>query len=139
MIVNARVTFQRSPIHVLEKFTFKDTGRALAEFKNRSGFEECVIVQTCNRVEVYGAGSKIDRDKISKTWSELAGIKEDAVCKNVEFSGGSEVTSHLLHLTSGLESMVLGEYAACYRFCIKSVHGHLYYGNLLANYVFNLA
>ena len=44
MIVNARVTFQRSPIHVLEKFTFKDTGRALAEFKNRSGFEECVIV-----------------------------------------------------------------------------------------------
>ena len=109
MIVNARVTFQRSPIHVLEKFTFKDTGRALAEFKNRSGFEECVIVQTCNRVEVYGAGSKIDRDKISKTWSELAGIKEDAVCKNVEFSGGSEVTSHLLHLTSGLESMVLGE------------------------------
>ena len=30
-------------------------------------------------------------------------------CKNVEFSGGSEVTSHLLHLTSGLESMVLGE------------------------------
>ena len=87
MIVNARVTFQRSPIHVLEKFTFKDTGRALAEFKNRSGFEECVIVQTCNRVEVYGAGSKIDRDKISKTWSELAGIKEDAVCKNVEFSG----------------------------------------------------
>ena len=42
MIVNARVTFQRSPIHVLEKFTFKDTGRALAEFKNRSDLKSAL-------------------------------------------------------------------------------------------------
>ena len=109
IVVNARVTFRGSPIHVLEKFTFKDTNRALAEFKKRSGFEECVIVQTCNRVEVYGTANKLDRNKISKTWAELAEIDEDAVYKNIEFSGGSEVTNHLLHLTSGIESMVIGE------------------------------
>ncbi|MDI1495198.1 MAG: Glutamyl-tRNA reductase [Cenarchaeum symbiont of Oopsacas minuta] len=108
-LVNARVTFRRSPIHVLEKFMFKNTEIALVEFKRRSGFEECVIVQTCNRVEVYGTVTDLDYKKISNTWAELAGIDDNTISRNIEFSLGCEVTSHLLHLTSGLESMVIGE------------------------------
>jgi glutamyl-tRNA reductase len=55
-IVNARVTFKNSPIHILEKFTFKDLDSAYESFKKHSGLEEVVILQTCNRVEKKDMG-----------------------------------------------------------------------------------
>ncbi len=53
-VINARVTYRNSPVQVLERFTFKDLDTAYASFKKHSGLNECVIVQTCNRVEIFG-------------------------------------------------------------------------------------
>ena len=108
-IINARVTFRNSPIHVLEKFTFKDLDNAYSNFKKHSGLSECVILQTCNRVELFGTGKDYDIEKIKKTWASLAGLEDAAFKENLEFSENKEVYHHLLKLTSGLDSMVLGE------------------------------
>ncbi len=136
-IVNARVTFRNSPIYVLERFTFKDTGEAYRQFRNRSGLQECVILQTCNRVELFaaaggedcqnhagvekgggggaaaeaagGAGAGYDMQRIKSTWASLAGVDEDAFDGNLEYARNSDAFRHLLRLTSGLDSMVVGE------------------------------
>jgi glutamyl-tRNA reductase len=108
-IINARITFRNSPIHVLEKFTFKDLDEAYSNFKKHSGLSECVILQTCNRVELFGTGKDYDLEKIKKTWASLAGLEDAAFKENLEFSENKEVYHHLLKLTSGLDSMVLGE------------------------------
>ena len=108
-IVNAKVTFRNSPIHVLERFTFRDLESAYSEFKEHSGLEECVIVQTCNRVELFGTGKECNVEKIKKTWASLAGLEENAFKENLELSENKEVFHHLLKLTSGLDSMVIGE------------------------------
>ena len=108
-IINARITFRNSPIHVLEKFTFKDLDEAYSNFKKHSGLSECVILQTCNRVELFGTGKNYDLEKIKKTWASLAGLEDAAFKENLEFSENKEVYHHLLKLTSGLDSMVLGE------------------------------
>ena len=108
-IINARVTFRNSPIHVLEKFTFKDIDNAYSHFKKHSGLAECVILQTCNRVELFGTGKNFDLEKIKKTWASLAGLEDSAFKENLELSENKEVYRHLLKLTSGLDSMVLGE------------------------------
>ncbi len=108
-IVNARVTFRDSPIHVLERFTFRDIDSAYSEFKEHSGLEECVIVQTCNRVELFGTGKYYTAEKIKKTWASLAGLEENAFKENLELSENEEAFHHLLKLTSGLDSMVIGE------------------------------
>jgi len=108
-IVNARVTFRDSPIHVLERFTFRDIDSAYSEFKEHSGLEECVIVQTCNRVELFGMGKYCTAEKIKKTWASLAGLEENAFKENLELSENEEAFHHLLKLTSGLDSMVIGE------------------------------
>lgn len=108
-VVNARVTFRNSPIHVLERFTFRDLVSAYSEFKEHSGLEECVIVQTCNRVELFGTGKECNAEKIKKTWASLAGLEENAFKENLELSENTEVFYHLLKLTSGLDSMVIGE------------------------------
>lgn len=107
-IINARVTFRKSPIHMLERFTFRDMDSAYASFMEYAGLKECVLLQTCNRVELYGVGN-CDIERIKKTWASVAGLEENAFKENLEISKGSEVYSHLLKLTSGLDSLVVGE------------------------------
>ena len=108
-IINARVTFRNSPIHILEKFTIRDVKNAYVQFKKHSELEECVIIQTCNRIELFGK-SKIDNsDKIKKTWASITGLDEEIFEENIEFVENQEALHHLLKLTSGLDSMVLGE------------------------------
>jgi len=108
-IINARVTFRNSPIHVLERFTLKNVENAYSEFKKHSGLEECVIVQTCNRIELFGKADKLDYDRIKKTWASLAGLDENSFKENLEISEDKDAVHHLLKLTSGLDSMVIGE------------------------------
>lgn len=108
-IINARVTFRNSPIHVLEKFTFKDIDSAYESFRKHSGLDEVVILQTCNRVEIFGSTENPSIEKIKKTWASLAGLEEIAFKENFELAEDSEVLEHLLRLTSGLDSMVVGE------------------------------
>ena len=108
-IINARVTFRNSPIHILEKFTIRDVKNAYDQFKKHSELDECVIIQTCNRIELFGK-SKIDNsDKIKKTWASITGLDEEIFEENIEFVENQEALHHLLKLTSGLDSMVLGE------------------------------
>ena len=108
-IINARVTFKKSPIHVLERFSLGNSENAYKSFKKHTGLSECVILQTCNRVEIFGSGNKFDRDEIKKTWASLSGLEENSFKENLEWSQNSEVYEHLLKLTSGLDSMVVGE------------------------------
>ena len=108
-IINARVTFRNSPIHILERFTIRDLESAYVQFKEHSGLDECVIIQTCNRIELFGKAKNYDVNKIKKTWASLTGLEEDAFEENVEFVENGEALHHLLKLTSGLDSMVVGE------------------------------
>jgi len=82
-IINARVSYRNSPIHVLERFTFRDLENAYSQFKEHSGLEECVILQTCNRVEIFGCGQDCNLEKIKKTWASLSGLEESAFKENL--------------------------------------------------------
>ncbi len=108
-IINARVTFRNSPIHILEQFTIKDMNNAYEQFKNHSGLDECVIIQTCNRIELFGKSKTYDSEKIKKTWASITGLEEEMFNENIEFAENYEALHHLLKLTSGLDSMVIGE------------------------------
>ena len=108
-IINARVTFRNSPIHILEQFTIRDIESAYEQFKKHSGLDECVIIQTCNRIELFGKSKTNDLNKIKKTWASLTGLEEEIFNDNIEFVENQEAFHHLLKLTSGLDSMVLGE------------------------------
>jgi glutamyl-tRNA reductase len=82
---------------------------AYEQFKRHSGLDECVIIQTCNRIELFGKSKTYDIDKIKKTWATITGIDEEAFDENMECVENKEALHHLLKLTSGLDSMVLGE------------------------------
>jgi glutamyl-tRNA reductase len=107
-IVNARVTYRNAPIHLLEKFTFKDIDSAHKAFIEIAGFDECVILQTCNRVEVFAAGKGLNEDKLLEVWISTVGLSERDLSR-IEISKGKDAIMHLMRLASGLESLVVGE------------------------------
>lgn len=80
-IINARVTFRNSPIHILEQFTIKDMKNAYEQFKNNSGLDECVIIQTCNRIELFGKSKAYDSEKIKKRGQQLQILRKRHLMK----------------------------------------------------------
>ena len=108
-IINARITFKKSPIHVLEKFAFKDMPNACLTFKKNSSVSECVIIQTCNRIELFAASDNPNIDKIKSTWASLTGQEESVFRDTLEVCENKDAYEHQLKLTSGLESLVVGE------------------------------
>ena len=107
-IINARVTYRNAPMHLLEKFIFKDIDKAHKVFIDRAGFDECVILQTCNRVEIFGAAKDPDEHKLLDEWVSTAGLSEKDL-DSIEINRGKDAIVHLMRLASGLESLVVGE------------------------------
>src|SRR5919198_3885929 len=108
-VTNARVTYRNAPIHLLEKFTFKDLDNAHRLFIEKAGLKECVIIQTCNRVEIFAAGKNSDEKHLLKEWASDVGVSNSEFTNIVEISKGNDVVLHLLKLASGLDSLVIGE------------------------------
>jgi len=108
-LVNARITYRKAPIHTLEKFTFKDLASAYRSFRKINSVKECVILQTCNRVEVYATCEDNNYTKLIESWAKSTGLSADMFNDTLELSVGKDVISHLLKLASGLDSLVIGE------------------------------
>jgi glutamyl-tRNA reductase len=106
-LLNVRVTHKKAPIHILEKFTFKDIAKAHRVFLTSGDIRECVILQTCNRVELFLTLERMDLDKIFDTWKSITGL--EVLSEFAEIDEDKGAIHHLLRLTSGLESLVVGE------------------------------
>ena len=106
-ILNARITFHDTPVHALEKYAIKDHKSAYAAFQ-KSGMEECVIVQTCNRVELFCKAPEPDYSAITGAWAKVTGLTPQDF-EDVKTESDAAAIHHLLKLVSGLDSMVIGE------------------------------
>ena len=126
-VLNARVTFKNIPLHTLSKFTFKDVAAACAEFKKIPGVEECIIIQTASRVEIFtvsnvetedspdarrAEGKALVLNQIKDTWISLSALEQidiDHFDQTLEVYKGDDVYLRLLRLASGLDSVVVGK------------------------------
>jgi glutamyl-tRNA reductase len=108
-IINARVTYRNAPIHLLEKFAFADINHAYNIFKDKAGLQECVILQTCNRVEVFGVSEGSNSGRLLDGWATAVGLSKTDFQNVAEVSSDRDVMLHLLKLAAGLDSLVIGE------------------------------
>ncbi len=110
-IVNVRLTHKTANVPLLESVSFKEKTNAYNQILSLEGVQESVLIQTCNRIELYLVSEK--GDKTVKSAVELlenrASVSTSEVCKAVEYSVNHDALRHLLRVTSGLESMVIGE------------------------------
>ncbi len=97
------ITHTKATIDEMESAWHGGLDQLLLRLKSHELVEECAVLKTCNRVEVYVVspkGSKVlfDFAKHMKVSSRI-----------VDFLDHEESLRHLLRLTSGLESMIVGE------------------------------
>ncbi|MDA0712077.1 MAG: glutamyl-tRNA reductase [bacterium] len=73
--------------------------------------DECALLSTCNRTEIYLVTSKID-EAVSRVWETVAqksGISSDELRAHLFGYTDEEALRHLFEVASGLDSMVMGE------------------------------
>ncbi len=84
---------------------------ALQHIRSIPGVDGCVIVSTCNRMEIYATGQAVLplRDALQKGFAQVVGV--DALLLQAHFYTMQDDTAvdHLLNVVCGLDSMVLGE------------------------------
>ncbi|MEM3881314.1 MAG: glutamyl-tRNA reductase [Candidatus Bathyarchaeia archaeon] len=110
-IINVRITHKTARLPLIEAVVFKEIKDALRDIRSLEKVDECVLLQTCNRVEIYAVSE--DGEKAAKRLKDFLVQKAEAladeVSRAIECSLDGDALRHILRLASGLESMVIGE------------------------------
>jgi glutamyl-tRNA reductase len=95
----------------MEEVVFKDKTQALAELQTMEHVAECLILQTCNRVELYLISDEDEKTlKAAKQYlAKRSPLHYEEVFNAIETALDHEAYKHLMRITTGLESMVVGE------------------------------
>ncbi len=103
-----------APIDVREKFFFTAIQQELilSELKHNPAIVEGFILSTCNRTELYAKSinDKKATKEIVRCLYQIKGLKiQDSFKKNFYKFTDLEAVRHLFKVTTGLDSLVLGE------------------------------
>jgi len=97
---------------MLESLTFKDEEKALKDFYSMDFVHECILIQTCHRIEIYCTTDEVARQvakRVVKFWSIKVGVSSDVLEDVLQAYYGKDALLHLFRVAAGLESMVIGE------------------------------
>lgn len=105
------VNHETAPIDIREKvsFTAESIQHAIADLKQKSLIKECIILSTCNRTEIYGVASQPKLDKILIWLHQYFELKHDSLTPYLYEHKEHEAVKHIMRVSTGLNSLVLGE------------------------------
>lgn len=105
------VDHNKAPIDIraLFAFTKKNAGEAMEKLKEQKGIEGCIILSTCNRLEVWASLDDKAEVSLYDCLCRLKGIRENSYRAYFVEREDKEAVEHLFYLTSGLKSQILGE------------------------------
>ncbi|MCG7877293.1 MAG: glutamyl-tRNA reductase [Candidatus Thiodiazotropha taylori] len=110
-IIALGLNHKTAPVDIREKVTFGPDiiVGALRSLQENPAVEETVILSTCNRTEVYCSINQKDHEPLADWISRFHGIGEDRVSPYLYSHFGLDAVKHLLRVSCGLDSLVLGE------------------------------
>jgi len=107
------VSHRTAPVSILEKLAVDDDGvdKLLHDLAGTEYVREATVLATCNRIEIY---SEVERfhgsvEAVSRLLCELSDTDPEGVVPHLYVHYDDASVSHLFHVASGLDSMVVGE------------------------------
>ena len=112
-IVSIGLSIHTCPVEVREKMAvpedkWEDAIKQLTSFPH---VEEAGILSTCNRMEIYVVALSWHRGvrEVEEWMSQYSGIPLDELREHLFLLRDQDATSHLLKVSGGLDSVVMGE------------------------------
>ena len=111
MISMIGIDHSRAPVDIraLFSFTKKNAGEAMERVKEQEGVLGCVILSTCNRMELWISTTQDCERDLYQQLCELKEIEDGDFQSYFTKRQEEEAVEHLFYLTSGLKSQILGE------------------------------
>lgn len=107
------ISHKTAPVQLMERISFSDKNisMALATLKNYNSIRECLILSTCNRVEIYAMVNDISAGvkDIQNFICNFHNIQEEEIKNHVYVYVNIDTLRHLFRVASSLDSMVIGE------------------------------
>src|SRR6476661_8966457 len=105
----AGVSHKTAPVELREQLAVKQSEIVDLAFvlKCFGHLDEIVLLSTCNRVEIYGTTRHATRH--IKSLLQLLCTEPGALDQHIYVYEGAAAVRHLLRVTAGLDSMVLGK------------------------------
>ncbi|ALK06590.1 glutamyl-tRNA reductase [Methanosarcina thermophila] len=97
------ISHKKAKIEEMESAWHGDLDGLLHSLYNHEYVHECVVLKTCNRVEIYVVSPK--SSSVLFSFAKEMGASTHII----DFYGHDESLEHLLRLAGGLESMIVGE------------------------------
>ena len=111
-LINIGISHHTAAIEVREKMwmSVDEAKEALAHLK-RKFFNECMLVSTCNRTEVYGMAPDVAVDEAGLRDFLIVFKNAGGVVRPEHFSGSfaGGAVGHLFTVAAGVDSMVIGD------------------------------
>jgi glutamyl-tRNA reductase len=110
MLVSIGVSHKRTTLAILDLLTLRDLERFYSDLQSLRGISESVVLQTCNRVEIFlETSDHLDTESVLRNWALATRFGIAELERIAEVKTGEAVIEHLVRLSSGLESMIVGE------------------------------
>ena len=107
------ISHKTAPIEVRELFSFskESVELGLRALQNKDHVEECAIISTCNRVEIYAVSENVELclENIKSFLSEFHDVPQETLEPHIYYSIGNMAVRHLFNVASSIDSMVVGE------------------------------
>ena len=113
-IVLCGVNHKTAPVEIREKIAFQEhiLKNALTKLYSNKNINECLILSTCNRVEIYVV-SNLEPEKVKKEIidfiSQFHEISPEKFVDHLYFYVNYEAIRHIFRVGSSLDSLVVGE------------------------------
>jgi glutamyl-tRNA reductase len=106
------INHKTAPVEIREKFAFAaaELDYAYDKLKNED-IEGLVILNTCNRTEIYATAKDIEagQDSLKSFLISYSGFASEEIEKYIYQPNCYDAINHLFRVSSGLDSMILGE------------------------------
>lgn len=109
------ISHKTAPMHIRALVAFDEAGqlKLMGDIKAHQMVDECVVIATCNRTEIYTYSGVQGSERDIFQWVQFCLIRaagtEEALSHVLRFYYGEKAEHHLFEVACGLDSMVIGE------------------------------
>ncbi|XP_075516799.1 glutamyl-tRNA reductase 1, chloroplastic-like [Primulina tabacum] len=112
-IVVIGLSIHTAPVEMREKLAIPEAEwpRAIGELCSLNHIEEAAVLSTCNRMEIYVLALSRHRGikEVTEWMSKTSGVPVPEICQHRFLLYDKDATQHIFEVSSGLDSLVLGE------------------------------